>query len=145
MSLLFGLDAFPLRSVLRDMEDLFGDGVKLPGWALSRRGYPPVNVTETPDSVVVEFELPGTPLANTELTVTAGSLTLKAKRPVEGDIPPEKYYVRERWRGEFGRTVTIPGTVDTAAARAAYKNGVLKVVIPKKEEVRPRKIDVKTS
>ena len=72
--------------------------------------------------------------------MTGGSVTLKAKRPIEGDIPPEKYFVRERWRGEFGRKVTVPGIVDSTKATAAYKNGLLAITIPKAEEARPKRV-----
>ena len=143
MSLLIRADGFPLGTVLREMENLLTLDVPSVKWALGDGGYPPVNMYETPDAAVLEFQLPGVAPSDAELTVSSGSLTLKVKRPVEGDIAPEKYYIRERWRGEFGRTVAIPGTVDTAAAKAVYANGILTVTIPKKAETRPRRIDVK--
>jgi len=125
----------------RRFEDLLNEGTLLGRMGLAESGYPPVNVYETPNDVVLEFEAPGVPSEKIELTITGGSVTLKVNRPVEGDIPPEKYYYRERWRGEFGRTVTVPGTVDAAGAKASYRNGVLTVTIPKRKEARPKRID----
>jgi HSP20 family protein len=143
MSLLLRSYRFPLDGMRREMEKMFGEDWPLLGWLRADRAYPPVNVYEKPDSIVVEFEIPGVKAEDTDLTITGGAVTLKAKRPVEGDIPPEKYFVRERWRGEFGRTVTVPGMVDSAKASAQYRNGLLTITIPKAEEAQPKRVAVK--
>ena len=142
MSLLVRTGGFPLGTVLREMENLLTLNAPSGKWALGDGGYPPVNVYETSAAAVLEFQLPGVAPSDAELSITGGSLTLKVKRPVEGHVPPEKYYIRERWRGEFGRTVTVPGNVDASAAKAVYANGILTVTIPKKAETRPKRIAV---
>lgn len=143
MSVLTRSYRFPIDNVRREMERMFGEEWPFFNWAPTERAYPPVNIYERPDSVVVEFEIPGINPENTDLTMTGGSITLKAKRPIEGDIPPEKYLVRERWRGEFGRTVTVPGVVDSTRAEAQYRNGLLSITIPRTEEARPKRVEVK--
>lgn len=142
MSLLMRSYRFPFDTVRREMEKVFNEDFPYLGWTQSEAIYPPVNVYENQESVTLEFEIPGVKLEDTDLTITGGSVTLKVKRPVEGDIPPEKYFVRERWRGEFGRNVTVPGMVDSTKATAAYKNGLLTVTIPKAEEARPKRVNV---
>ena len=142
MSILLRRYRFPPDTLRDELERTFGENWPSHGWSRVERGLPPVNVYENPEAVVLEFEIPGVRSEDTELTITGGSVTLKVKRPVEGDIPPERYYVRERWRGEFGRTVTVPGTVDSAKAAASYNNGLLTVTIPKTEEARPKRIQV---
>jgi HSP20 family protein len=142
MSLLMRSYRFPFDTVREELEKMVSDEFPFFGWAPLESAFPPVNVYEKEDSMVLEFEAPGMKIEDTELTITGGSVTLKMKRGVEGDIPPEKYYVRERLRGEFGRTVTVPGTVDSTKATAAYRNGILAVTIPKAEEARAKRVAV---
>lgn len=142
MSLLMRSYRFPLDSLRREMETLLSDRWPFSTWMGAERAFPPVNIYETPEAVQVEFEVPGVSMDDLDLSITGGSVTLKVKRQIEGDIPPEKYYVRERWRGEFGRNVTVPGRVDSTKASASYRNGILAVTIPKAEEARPKRITV---
>jgi HSP20 family protein len=141
MSVLLRRYRFPFDALRDELERALGEDWPL-GWSRAERGFPPVNVYENQDAVVLEFEVPGVRPEDAELTITGGSVSLKVKRAVEGDIPPERYYVRERWRGEFGRSVTVPGTVDSSKASASYGNGLLTVTIPKAEEARPKRIQV---
>jgi HSP20 family protein len=145
MSLLMRRYGFPFDTIRREMARVMGEDWPFMSWMSSENIYPPANVYDAPEAAIVEFEVPGVAMNDMELTVTGGSVTLKVTRSVEGDVPPEKYYVRERWRGEFGRTVTVPGSIDSAAAKAALKNGILTVTIPKKAQARPRKIEVKVA
>jgi len=142
MSVLMRSYRFPFEAMRQELEKMVTDEFPFFGWSPSEAAYPPVNVYEKEDSIMLEFEAAGMKIEDTELTITGGSVTLKVKRAVEGDIPPEKYYVRERLRGEFGRTVTVPGTVDSTKATAAYKNGILAVRIPKAEEARAKRVAV---
>lgn len=141
MSLLMRPYWFPLSGIRRGMGGLF-EGMRPLAANVPESNFAPVRIRETDEEVTVDFELPGVSSEDIELTITGGSVALKAKRGVEGDIPPEKYYLRERWRGEFGRNVTVPGIVDSRKAKAVYTDGVLTVHIPKAEEARPRRVKV---
>ena len=103
-----------------------------------------MNVYVNDEAVVMEFELPGVSKEDIDLTTTDSSVTLKVTRSVEGDIPPEKYHVRERSRGEFGRTVSMPAKVDSAKASASYRNGILTVTVPKRQEAKSKRIKVQS-
>ena len=132
----------PWEGMRREMREMFGGEWPFGPWWAQKRAYPPVNVRENDESVTVEFEIPGIATGDIDLTITGGSVALKVKRAVEGGIPPENYYVRERWRGEFGRNVNLPGALDGERATASYENGVLSVNIPKAAAAKRRKIDI---
>lgn len=144
MSLLMRYFGWPYRAMPQEVMRWIETSSPLFSWASAHTAFPPANVQEDDDAVVMEFEVPGIARENIELTTTDTSVTIKVTRPVEGDIPPEKYHVRERWRGEFGRAVTIPAKVDSARAKASCRNGVLRVTIPKREEARSKTIEIQT-
>ncbi len=142
MSILMKYFGMPYRLLPRDVTRWLDSGLSLAPWNWTETALPPVNVHESNEAVVMRFEVPGVAREDIDLTTTDTSVTVKVKRPVEGEIPPERYHVRERWRGEFGRTVTVPAKVDSSKATAAYQNGVLTVTLPKREEVKARRIAV---
>jgi HSP20 family protein len=105
--------------------------------------YPPVNVWEEDEGVVVEAELPGLQLSDLEIFVTGGNqLTLKGERkaPKSGQ---GTWHRQERGFGRFVRVLTLPFPVDADKVEARLENGVLLVKLPKHESARPRKIAVK--
>jgi len=105
--------------------------------------WPPVNMWEDGDNVLVEAELPGLDLKSLEIFVTGGNqLTFKGERKLN---VPEKglWHRRERSYGNFSRTVTLPFLVDADKVDARLENGVLLVKLAKHESARPRKIVVK--
>ena len=105
--------------------------------------FPPVNVREEDDHVVLEAELPGLQLKDLEIFVTGGNqLTLKGERRPE---LPEKgvWHRQERGFGKFSRSLTLPFAVNSDKVDARFENGVLLVKLPKHESAKPRKIQVK--
>jgi len=105
--------------------------------------FPPVNVWEENDRVVLEAELPGLELKDLEIFVTGGNqLTLKGQRQAPA---PEKgvWHRQERGQGVFQRTLTLPFVVDPDKVEARLENGVLSVQLAKHESARPRKIQVR--
>ncbi len=144
MSLLMRYFGLPYRALPRELDWLTGGEDPFAQWS-TEVSVPPVNVYVDEESVVMEFELPGVAMEDIDLTTTDSSVTVKVKRPVEGDIPPEKYHVRERWRGEFGRSVGMPAKVDSAKASASYRKGILTVTIPKREEARSKRIEIQSA
>ncbi len=142
MSILGSYFGLPYGVLQRQLEGLLGAGLPLAQRVPLDTALPRANIYETAEEVVMEFEVPGVPKENIDLTTTDTSVTLKVTRPVEGDIPPEKYHVRERWRGEIGRTLGVASKVDSSAAKAEYTNGVLVVRLPKKGQPGARRIEV---
>ena len=105
--------------------------------------FPPVNVWEEGDAVLVEAELPGLDLKDLEIYVTGGNqLTVKGERK---PLTPEKgvWHRQERGYGHFRRSLTLPFPVDADKVDARLENGVLLVRLAKHESARPRKIPVK--
>lgn len=108
--------------------------------------FPPVNVYDADDKLIVTAELPGVEPKDVELTVVENSLTLSGKRQTEPAGDNERnYYRRERFSGEFNRTITLPEKINPDAAAAKFANGILTVELPKAQEAKPRSIPVKAA
>lgn len=104
---------------------------------------PPVDIFETDaQELVLQLDLPGVSRDAIDLRVEDTTLTIRAARKRRGDVREEQYHRRERSFGSFGRSFTLPATVDTSRIRAEYRDGVLTVVLPKRQEARPRQIQV---
>ena len=103
---------------------------------------PSVDIFETKDQVVLEAELPGMKREDFELSVENNTLTLKGERKFEKQEQTDNYHRVERSYGSFVRSFTLPQTVNAEGAAAEYKNGVLRVSLPKREEVKARKIEI---
>jgi HSP20 family protein len=104
---------------------------------------PNVDIFENADQLVLEAELPGVKRDDFELTVENNVVTLRGERQFEKATNTDNYHRVERSYGSFTRSFTLPQTVATEEASADYENGVLRVVFPKKEAVKSRKIEVK--
>jgi HSP20 family protein len=103
---------------------------------------PNVDIFENADQLVLEAELPGVKRDDFDLTVENNVVTLRGERQFEKSTNTDNYHRVERSYGSFTRSFTLPQTVATEDATADYENGVLRVVFPKKEAVKSRKIEV---
>lgn len=104
--------------------------------------HPAVNVSVSEDDVVVSAELPGLDADDLDLTVVRDSVTIRGERKAD-DLPEgESWLRRERPTGAFERTVTLPFEVDSQSAEATFENGVLRLVLHRPEELKPRKVAV---
>jgi HSP20 family protein len=103
---------------------------------------PAVDIYETGDRIVVRADLPGLEQADIEVRVDDNTLTLRGDRRAPADVRPEDYHRSERPSGPFVRSFSLPQNVDQGAIRAAHRNGVLEVVLPKKPEARASSIRV---
>lgn len=113
------------------------------GTAVSAAGvYPPINMSQDDDHLYVRAELPGIAPADIEVTIEDENLTLKGNRKTDLE-ENVSYHRRERGAGAFNRTISLPTRVVAEKAKAETRNGVLRLVLPKAEEVKPRKIDIK--
>ena len=105
--------------------------------------FPPIKVREGGDAIHVEAEVPGVRAEDMDISVIGRTLTLKGERKAENgkDV---SFHRRERGCGVFHKAVTLPEDVNGEAIEAEYKDGVLRIVLPKAEHAKPRKITVKT-
>jgi HSP20 family protein len=110
--------------------------------ASSARGaYPPVNLFTSDDECVVRFEIPGVPPEELSIESLGRSLTVSGKR--ESAVPTEgRFHRRDRWTGEFRRTLALPAEFELSKAVAEHENGVLTLRVPRKEDAKPRLITI---
>ncbi len=104
------------------------------------REYPPVKVWASDDEIVVDVEAPGVDPKDVDLSIDGTVLTVKGKRMLPEDARERTYHSRERFFGEFARSLNLPYRAETAKVKAAYRNGVLRVRIPRAEADRPRRV-----
>jgi HSP20 family protein len=110
-----------------------------------RRISPAVDVVEYPDHFRVECDLPGLDMKDIDLSIGSGVLTIKGEKKEERVSDKAKVYRKETWEGGFQRTVALPVTVDAEKVEATYRDGVLVIRLPKKEEAKTRKIELKSN
>jgi HSP20 family protein len=107
------------------------------------RGWmPTIDMFEREDEVVVRAEIPGMSKEDINISALGNTLTISGERKAEEEIKEDNYYCCERSYGRFQRDVTLPQEVDAEKIKASYKSGILEVVLPKKEEAKPKKIEV---
>lgn len=104
---------------------------------------PTLDVWETDDSLVYAFDLPGLTQDDIAVEVEDGALTVSAKRERTAKIDEERFHRLERRYGEFSRTVGLPQGVSDKDIAATYQDGVLEITVPKPEQARPKRIEIK--
>lgn len=105
--------------------------------------YPPVDIYETEESIILKAELPGTDIEDVSIEVNENNLTLKGERRIEKNPCEENYHRMERIYGSFHRVFSLPYVVDGNGIKANFRNGVLKITVPKLKENKPDGIKVK--
>lgn len=131
----------PFRDFDRLFEDFWG---RWPAWPAEREWLPALDLSETKDKVIVKIELPGIDPKDIEVTVQGDMLTVKGERKQEREEKEEDYHRVERVYGSFCRSLRLPATAEHDKVAATYKDGILKLTIPKKEEAKAKKIEVKS-
>jgi len=106
------------------------------------RQYPAVNLYEQDEEFLLTAELPGIRTEDLELTIAGGILTIKGKRTDPDDVPEERFRRHERFRGNWQRSLSLPERVQEDKLSAQFNNGILKIRLPKAEELRTRQIPV---
>lgn len=103
---------------------------------------PAVDVRETKDAYLIDAELPGMTKDDIMVTFEDGVLTLSGERKVEEETEEESYRRVERRYGSFSRSFNLPHEADPDGVKATFKEGLLSVSVPKKEQVEPRAIKI---
>ena len=142
------VDPFREFAAMQDrMNRLFGN-VHLRDEDTSLRGswVPAVDIYETDShDLVVRAELPGTNREDIEVGVENSTLILKGEKKLDVEVKDESYRRIERTYGTFHRSFTLPNTIDAGRISAEFKNGVLTVKLPFREEAKPRTINVEVA
>ncbi len=138
-----------LMTVQERMNRIFDDAFRGVGrhgeedeWALGGTWAPPVDIYEQEGNLVMKAELPGIDPKDVDVRVENNVLTLTGERKFENEVKREQYHRVERAYGRFSRSFTLPNVVDTAHIKAEFKDGLLRVVMPKREEAKPKQISI---
>ncbi|MBU0985167.1 MAG: Hsp20/alpha crystallin family protein [candidate division Zixibacteria bacterium] len=131
----------------REIDRLFSDMFSFPTYRQENSGdfAPRVDIQESDDNLALTFELPGMEKGDINVTIAEGVLTVAGKREIKNESKDNNYVRREIRRGSFNRAFTLPDTIDPESVVADYKNGLLEVKLAKREEVKPKQIEVKIS
>ena len=135
-----------LVSVRDEMNHLF-DGF-FSGWPEPRKGLlegewtPSIDVAETNGDITVTAELPGVKQEEVDITIADDVLTLKGEKKEKKEVKEKNYHRIERSYGSFQRSVALPTGVQADKAKATYKDGILKITVPKVEEAKPKQIKI---
>ncbi len=135
----------PFRDMLNlraDMDKVFKSFFS--GFPEEREGYwaPIIDIEEDKDKIIVKVEIPGMRKEDIQVAVHGNILTVSGERKQESELKDRTYHRIERAYGKFSRTITLPSEVDADEIKASYKDGLLKIDLPKPESIKPRQIDV---
>ena len=135
-------DPFREMSTVQNRFDRLFDSV----WGGRQEAWlPAVDVFDTKDAVVLKAELPGMDPEAIQIEVEDNVLTIKGERRFEEKVDEERYYRVERRFGSFQRSLALPQGVKTDEIQAGYEDGILEVRVPKADEEKPKKIEVKAA
>lgn len=131
-----------LESIQQDMNRLLAGEAPV---RRARAAYPPLNVWSAADGLTIDAEMPGVDPKDVEISVVGDELSLRGKVNAQEPAAGEAVLRRERPAGEFQRTLQLPFRANTGAVKATFKNGILRVSIPRSEEEKPRKIAIEAN
>lgn len=136
----------PFRSLQHRINRLFEDGFGLApfgeeSWSLSS-WTPACDIYETESEIVVKAELPEVKKDDVHVSLENNVLTIRGERKFEDEKNRENYHRIERSYGEFVRSFTLPATIDSNNVSAEFNDGLLRVTLPKREEAKPKQIEV---
>jgi len=137
----------PFRDMLSTraaMDRFFDDEFRPFQWLSGGFAGPalPLDVTADADSVTIEAALPGIKPDDVDITVENGTVTISGKTADERTADEGSYVLQEIRRGSFSRTVALPNGLEPDKARATFENGILRLEIPKAEQLKPRQIRI---
>lgn len=131
----------PLRNKIDRLFNRFFEGQDEP--VLTAAKWMPVaDIVETKDAYIVRAEIPGMDEKDISIEIENNVLTLKGERRIETKTEEKDFRRIERNYGQFFRSFTLPPNVHTEKITATYVNGIIEVIVPKKEETKPKKISL---
>lgn len=137
----------PLNRLREEINRLFD--FRLSDWPrpteLFERWGPAVDLYEDKDNITVTAELPGLKQEEIDVSLEGRTLSISGERKRDETQGKGESYRAERYYGRFHRSITLPQTVDAARISASYKDGILSVRLPKAEESKPKRIEVKAT
>ncbi len=106
--------------------------------------FPLVNIWVSADEALLFTEIPGMDANSVEISVAGKTVSIRGSREPEPEEEGKTYHRRERWYGQFAKTVELPFNIEANAVQARIRSGVLQVTLPKAEGDKPRTIKVKS-
>jgi HSP20 family protein len=135
-----------LESLQNEMNKLFD--LSLGRWPVRSSGLmesswsPAVDVFDSKDNIMVKADIPGLRKEDIDIAVHGDTLTIRGEKKEEKETKDKNYVKTERFYGSFNRALTLPSEVDAGKVKASYKEGVLEITLPKKEDAKPKQIKV---
>ncbi len=125
-----------LDKMYRDMERTRKEDFVSSEWT------PPVDIFESANGFVLKLEVPEVNKETIDIKIHENELTIKGERRLEAGVDPDSYYRMERGYGTFSRSFTLTKSIDASHIKAVLKDGILRIELPKKEEVKPKQIKI---
>ena len=136
----------PSMSLRHVMDRLLEDAVVAPRQGgTTSWGGPALDIYEADETLVVEAQLPGLKADYIDVNVERGVLTISGKSAAESESKGRNYLVREQRAGQFSRSFQLPAVYTADPSTATYEHGILRLVFPKSEQAKPRRIQLNTS
>lgn len=137
-------DPFKDLLFLQDrMSRIFDEALlKYKGGAGGGAWFPPVDIYETEELIILKAELPGIDMESVDIEVKDSTITLRGERKLEKNLKEENYHRMERFYGTFQRVFNLPYIIDRNDIKASLKDGVLKITVPKYKEAKVKAIKV---
>jgi len=137
-----------MADLRREMDQVFGEFFGRTPFSMAATEAiwsPLVDIHETKDAFLLMAELPGVKQEDVEVSVEGDTLTLKGERKREAEVKEDQYHRIERSYGRFERSILLPSVVDPNRVKATYRDGVLEVQLPKKEEAKPKAVKIEAA
>lgn len=137
------LSTNPFEELLRLQRELERSiGAPMLGNEGTRGVFPPVNIFDHRDGIVIRAEVPGFAPEQIDVSVEGRGLVIKGERPADEHSKSGSYHRRERQYGRFARSIALPKDLDTEKATAECRNGRLTIRVPRTEAAKPKQIPV---
>ncbi|MGB9673280.1 MAG: Hsp20/alpha crystallin family protein [Anaerolineales bacterium] len=131
-----------MERLQREMNRLFNN--VYPTRFESAPSFPAINLWVSENGLIITSEVPGIEPDNMDISVVNEMLTISGERPAEKIESEARYHRQERGCGKFARTIQLPFAVDANKVEATFRDGILQISLPRKEEDKPKKIKVVT-
>ena len=137
----------PTRSLMTDFDQIFDSMFTrdLPQFPSAQSWTPAVDVNETETEFFLSADMPGLDKKDVSIDIHDGVITIKGESAIENKKSTDDYRIRERQLGSFNRSFRLPDNVNEVKVAAKFKNGVLKITLPKAKEVLPEGRRIKIS